>query len=140
MTIFLFLRNLLRHPSSFLPIIAAVGCIMSLSFRPATMSPAGTWHDEEGGGVIRVYEQGGKFHGQLVSADDPEDQKKIAGKHIMILENFEQKPTGQLCCGTIFLARFNMHIGGTLAMQDDSTLILKGKFGPISKSRTWKRM
>lgn len=115
-------------------------CLLSLSFRSAPLSLEGTWRDHEGGGVIRIYQQAGKYHGQLIAADDPEEQQMITGKRIMILEGFEQQTTGELCCGTIFLARMNRHVSGTLSLVNDSTLLLTGRWGPFSKSRTWKRM
>lgn len=114
--------------------------LLSFSPLPTPSDWVGHWHDEEGGGVIRVYQEDVKIFGELISADDPKDQQKIEGKHILILEDFEEEESGNLCCGTIYLVRFNLHVDGTLSMVDDSTLLLKGKMGPFSRSRIWKRM
>ncbi|MEL6274598.1 MAG: hypothetical protein AAFU03_05825, partial [Bacteroidota bacterium] len=53
----------------------------------------GKWNTNKEGGIILIYEEDGKYYGQLISSDNPENNKKIQehGKKIILMRDFEQK-------------------------------------------------
>lgn len=106
----------------------------------STSGIEGKWRDTEGGGVILIYEEDGRYFGQLIGADDPEENKKIQehGK-IILMKNFEQKNSREYCCGTIFQPREKRKIKATLVLEDDNTLRINGKYGVFKGTRIWKR-
>lgn len=131
-----------REASSFakkmsLPLIIILAMF---SFTALGQSPIeGKWKDSEGGGVILIYEQDGKFFGQILSADNPEENKKLDGRKILVLKNFEKKSEKEFCCGTIFQPKERRTLKGDLVLQDPNTLIINVQHGIFSGSRIWKK-
>lgn len=115
----------------------------ALAITPATPAPSieGKWQDSEGGGIIRIYEAGGKYFGELESALNPDEQQLIAGRKIMILRDFESQAEGEFCCGTVFAPRYRQSASGILKLLDESTLKITVEINWLmTRSRVWKRV
>ena len=100
----------------------------------------GKWKDSEGGGVVLIYKKDGQFFGQILSADKSEENKKLDGRKILVLKNFEKKSEKEFCCGTIFQPKERRMLKGNLVLQDPNTLKVNGKHGIFSGSRIWKKI
>lgn len=111
----------------------------SLSAKAQT-TITGTWKDDTGGGTIEIYEEGGLYYGKIVAAQKATEQKKIQGKNIIVLRDFEKKSDQEYCCGTLFQPRFKREVQGTLTLIDPNTLQLTGTFKGFSRNRVWTRL
>jgi len=102
----------------------------------------GKWKDAEDGGVILIYEENGTYFGQLISADKPEENKRIQehGEKIVLLKNFEKKNEKELCCGTIYQPKEKRLVQGTLVLLNSTTLKVKGRYGIFTGSRIWRKI
>ena len=101
----------------------------------------GKWKDEKLGGTILIYEEDGKYYGQLIAADDPEDNEKIQNhdEKIFILQDFE-KENETTYNGILYAPRRKMSINGTLTLEKYGQIKLKGTYKGISGSRKLKRI
>ncbi len=107
----------------------------------AQTSIEGQWRDYEKGVTISIYEEDGKFFGQLVSSDDAEQNAKIQQKgKIILLKNFEKKGDKKYCCGTIYQPQYDRTLNATLFLENEDTLQIKAKYGIFSGTRLWKRL
>jgi len=122
-------------------LLVCLGGIGLMTARVQT-SIEGTWKDHENGGIIEIYQENGKYFGQLIGADNPEEHAKIQSREekIVILRDFEQKSDTKFCCGTIFQPRHQRVISGTLILKDKNTLEIKGRYGVFRGSSEWKRL
>lgn len=119
--------NFLWKRVFFLFFVTSIGFVMISA--TTSNSIEGKWRDNEAGGVILIYEEKGLYFGQLISADKQEEHKKIqAHEKIILLKNFKKKNTREYCCGTIFQPREKRTINGTLILEDQNTLKIKGKY------------
>ncbi|MFK7773478.1 MAG: sterol desaturase family protein [Saprospiraceae bacterium] len=121
-----------------LPLIIILATFSFTAFSQSSIE--GKWKDSDGGGVVLIYEQDGQFFGQILSADQPEDNKKINGRKILVLRNFKKKNEKEFCCGTIFQPKEKRKLSGSLVLQNPNTLKVKGKHGVFSGSRIWKKI
>ena len=121
-------------------ILAITASIIMISFT-SQKGIEGKWKDDIGGGVILVYEKDGLYFGELISADNPEEDKKIKehGK-VVIMKNFKKESTNNYCCGTIFQPRKKRTISATLVLENQDTLRINGRYGVFKRSRIWKRI
>ncbi|MEL7120110.1 MAG: sterol desaturase family protein [Bacteroidota bacterium] len=101
----------------------------------------GKWRDDKLGGTILIYEEDGKYYGQLIAADDPEDNEKIQnyGEKIMILKDFE-KENETTYSGILYAPRRKMTVNGILILEENNKLRIKGSYRGISRSRKLKRI
>lgn len=100
----------------------------------------GKWKDDEGGGVILIYQEDGMYYGQLAAADEPEENAKIQGKTIVLMKDFQKTSDTQFCCGTIYQPREKRLITATLILKDGNTLEINGRYGLFTGSRIWTRL
>ncbi|MEM6805465.1 MAG: sterol desaturase family protein [Bacteroidota bacterium] len=118
--------------------------LLSLSLMAAKgKSPIeGKWKDHKNGGVIEIYEENGLYFGQLISADDPEENKLIQehGKKIILLRNFKKISETQFCCGELYAPKRKKTLDAELFLEDENTLKVDGKYGILTGSRRWSRV
>ncbi len=100
----------------------------------------GRWIDAEEGGVIHIYEEGGKYFGRLDSVFNPLDRAKVEGKRIMIFSDFEWQTGQSYCCGTIRMPRYGITAEGSLNLREEDLLEVSGSYGFISRTRTLQRL
>ncbi|MEL6590196.1 MAG: sterol desaturase family protein [Bacteroidota bacterium] len=101
----------------------------------------GVWKDGTEHGYIKITQVDGKYQGQLIGADDPEQDAKIQSKDaIFVLTDFVQKDESTFCCGTMFLPKYGISVEGKIEIIDEQTLKIHGSYGFISSTRVWKKM
>lgn len=113
---------------------------LALSGLQAQHGIEGRWVDAEEGGVIHIYEEGGKYFGRLDSVFDAADRAKVKGKRIMIFSDFEWKNEQSYCCGTIRMPRYGITVEGSMTLREDDLLEVSGSYGFISRTRTLRRL
>ena len=107
----------------------------------AQISIEGHWQPEGKDAVFKIYEEDGKYYGQLIGSNNPEEDKKIKEKEpIILLRNLEKKTDTKYCCGTFISPENKKEVTASFALLDDNTLKFNAKKGPFSKSVTWKRI
>jgi uncharacterized protein (DUF2147 family) len=99
----------------------------------------GKWKDEEKGGTILIYKENGLYYGQLIAADDPDENAMIKDRKIMVIKDFQQEDDTTFCCGTLFQPKYKRELSGTLVLVNANQLKVKGKYGLYTGSRVWKR-
>ncbi len=101
----------------------------------------GKWRDNDKGVVILIYEEEGKYFGQLIELDDQEANQKIqaAGK-IIILRDFEKESESKFCCGKIYQPKKKKSFSASLVLEDEMTLKIKVKKGIMKRTQTWTRV
>ncbi|WP_163381776.1 DUF2147 domain-containing protein [Cyclobacterium sp. SYSU L10401] len=129
----------IQWPTKNMPLIF-VSILMAFSFC-AQAQIEGQWKDTEKSITILIYEQEGKYFGQLLSSEDAEQNKKIQenGK-IVLLRDFKKKSDTKFCCGTIFQPKAKRTLDATLFLEDDKTLKIKASYGFFSGTKYWKRL
>lgn len=118
-------------------------CILATSIVSAKAQTGieGKWKEPKNGGVILIYEENGKYFGQLIASDDPKETEKIKAKgKIILLRDFEKKSETKFCCGKIYQPKKEKLISAELILEDKNTLKVIGKSGFMSGSQTWKRL
>ena len=113
---------------------------LSVSGLKAQHAIEGRWMDAEEGGVIHIYEEGGKYYGRLDSVFDAVDRAKVAGKRIMVFSDFEWQTGQSYCCGTIRMPRYGITVEGSLHLREEDLLEVRGSYGVISRTRTLRRL
>lgn len=113
---------------------------LSVSGLQAQHSIEGRWMDAEQGGVILIYEEGGKYFGRLDSVLNPAEREQVEGKRIMIFSDFERQHSQSYCCGTIWMPRFGITVEGTMTLREEDLLEVSGSSGFISRTRTLQRL
>ncbi|MEO0896125.1 MAG: sterol desaturase family protein [Bacteroidota bacterium] len=100
----------------------------------------GTWRDDVGGGIVKIYHHHGLYHGKLIGSTDPEKDQRVKSMNFLVLENFRQKDSRNFCCGTLAHPRYSFKVDGAITLQDASTLLIEGKVGFINQTRIWKKI
>ncbi len=124
-------------------IVASFICLgLGLGSVQAQTGIEGKWKDTEKGITLLIFQENGKYFGQVVASDDPKQNEKIQahGKKIVVLKNLEKKSDSKYCCGTIYQPEKGKTLSATLTLKDKNTLQLKAKYGLISGTRIWKRI
>jgi uncharacterized protein (DUF2147 family) len=123
----------------FLTLTVLVGFMMISAIAPKGIE--GKWKDTNDGGVILIYKENGFYYGQLISADNPEDNKKIKqqGK-VVLMEDFEKKSATEFCCGTIYQPKHKRILNASLVLKEYNTLKINAIYGILTGSRIWKRV
>lgn len=123
--------------------ILLLTCILGVSILSAKAQTGieGKWKEPKNGGVILIYKENGKYFGQLIASDDPEETAKIKeqGK-VVILRDFEKKSETEFCCGKIFQPQKKKLISGTLTQESPTRLKISGRTGVFSGTQTWTRL
>lgn len=102
----------------------------------------GKWKDHDKGGVIEIYEENGDYFGQLISADDPEENKLIQehGKKILLLRNLKKVSETHFCCGELYAPKRKKILEAEVVLENENTLKIIGKYGILSGSHSWTRV
>ena len=101
----------------------------------------GDWKDPKNGAIISIYEENGKFYGQLKGSEDPKAQKRIESQgKIILLKDFKRENEKSYCCGTIYQPKKKKTISATLYLEDNNTLRIEGRYGPFKGSQVWTRI
>ena len=114
--------------------------MLSVTSIQAQNSIEGRWIDAEEGGVIHIYEEGGKYFGQLDSVFNPTDRAKVAGKRLIVFSDFKRQNGQSYCCGTIRMPRYGITVEGSLNLREENLLEVSGSYGLISRTRTLQRL
>jgi uncharacterized protein (DUF2147 family) len=117
-------------------------CFLSFSLTTgrAQSTIEGDWKDPKNGAIISIYQENGKFYGQLKASEDPKAQKRIESQgKIILLKDFEQDDETSYCCGTIYQPKKKKTISATLYLEDNNTLRIEGRYGPFKGSQVWTR-
>ena len=124
-----------------LSVLTAILCFLMLSFK-SDNSIEGKWKDEENKVVILIYKNKGEFFGELISAENPKDDKAIKNKEkdVVIMKNFVKKTNKNYCCGTIYLPKKKVTVKATLTLLDSKTLQIDGKFGIFKGTHFWEKL
>jgi uncharacterized protein (DUF2147 family) len=133
-------RILMPWVSKYLLIACFLGVGASSSLAQSGIE--GKWKDNKNGGTILIYEEDGKYFGQLIGADNPEENSKIQvqNKKIVLLKDFKKESDTNFCCGTIYQPRHKRTISATLELEDENALRVNGKYGVFSGSQVWTRL
>lgn len=108
------------------------GCLMGLGITPvqAQTGIEGKWKDPASGGIILIYEESGRFFGQLVGSEKPEENTAIQKQgDILVLKDFEKKSEFEFCCGTAYQPRKKRTLSATLILEDENTLKINASAG-----------
>jgi uncharacterized protein (DUF2147 family) len=160
--IFLYLRSMvLRNKRFWIPIVllGLFGAI-GFSFQPAPAAEAdaviGTWVLPDGGGQVQIYKSGTKYFGKVAwlrKLNHPDGRPKVDEKNpdpklrtrpilgLVILKNFEYDSDNEWDNGTIYDPLSGTEYSGTLTLDDNNTLTVRGYIGfsIFGQSQTWKR-
>ena len=119
-------------------------CMFILTFAVTTVNAQaeieGKWRDNDKGVVILIYEEEGKYFGQLIEAEDPKVNEKIqSNDKIILLRGFEKESDTKFCCGKIYQPKKQKSFSANLELEDENTLKIKVKKGFIKRTQTWTR-
>lgn len=118
--------------------------IMSLLTGTITFSQnsiEGRWQPEGKDAIFKIYEENGKFYGQLIGSDNPEEDLKIKEKDkIILLRDLHEESQSKYCCGIFISPENKKKLSASLTLKNDDTIILEVKKGWFSKSIIWKRV
>ncbi len=101
----------------------------------------GTWRPEGKDAIFKIFEENGKFYGQLIGSDNPEEDEQIKQKdQILLLRDLQEESDSNYCCGTFISPEKKKKLSASLRLKDEDTIVLKVKKGWFSKSIIWKRI
>jgi hypothetical protein len=113
--------------------------IGTMSFSQNTIE--GQWQPEGKDAIFKIYEENGKFYGQLIGSNDPEEDLKIKEKdRIILLQDLQKESQSKYCCGLFISPEKKKKVSASLTVKDNNTIVLKVKKGWFSKSIIWKRV
>lgn len=116
---------------------------VSIGSLQAQSAILGKWHHPEKGGIILIYEEGGKYYGQLIGSANAEEDQLIKSQEqkMVLFRDFEQKSDTKWCCGTILQPKENnRELKGTLILENDQTMKVIGRMGIFSGTTYWKKV
>ncbi len=99
----------------------------------------GDWKDDKSKTSIQIYKEGDRYFGKLIFSENPEDQKNIERKNIIVLRDFKKSKRDFYCCGSIYQPKHDRILTGDLEVVNTNTLRVKAKYGLIRAVRIWKR-
>lgn len=100
----------------------------------------GKWIDKSTGAVVQIYKEEGMYVGRAIKAGNPTEDKKLEGKKLIILKNFEPKGYNKWCCGDIFLPRMKIYAKGSITLLNASMAKVTGRYLAFSKSFIWHKI
>lgn len=122
--------------------IIGIMALSMLSFTSVTTSSIeGKWRNDEMGVVVKIFKKDNLYFGQVLSSDNPEDDKKIKAKgNVVLLKNFKKQNETTYCCGTLYAPKRGITIDATMTVKDANTIRLVGTYGVLTDSSTFKRL
>jgi uncharacterized protein (DUF2147 family) len=101
----------------------------------------GIWQPEGKKAIFKIYEENGKFYGQLIGSDNLDENKKIKEKQkIVLLRDLQKESDTEYCCGTFIAPEKKKKLTASAILKNEDTLVLKIKKGWFGKSIIWKRV
>jgi uncharacterized protein (DUF2147 family) len=101
----------------------------------------GLWQPEGKDAIFKIYEENGKFYGQLIGSNNPEEDLKIKEKDkIILLRDLQEESKSEYCCGIFISPEKKKKVSASLTLKNDNTVLLKIKKGWFRKSIVWKRI
>jgi hypothetical protein len=101
----------------------------------------GTWQPKDKDAIFKIYQENGKFYGQLIGSNKKEEDKKIKEQEsIVLLRDLQEESNNTYCCGTFISPKNKKKASASLEIKDENTIILKVKKGWFSKSIIWNRI
>ena len=125
----------------FSAMIIPLFALLNMAATPASTSIEGQWKFVERGVIILIYEEEGRYFGQLIETGNAEDNEKLKQHNkVVILKNFKQKSPSEYCCGTIFAPKHNKTLSATILLEDANTLRVNAKYGILTGSEILIRL
>ena len=122
-------------------IFLMITCLLATMVTFSQSSIEGTWQPEGKDAIFKIYEENGKFYGQLIGSNNKEEDEKIKEqKSIVLLRGLKQESSTTYCCGTFISPKNKKKASASLKLKYENTIILKVKKGWFSKSITWNRI
>lgn len=120
----------------FLTLLYITSSLMSFS----QSNIEGIWQPDDKNAIFRIYEENGKFYGQLIGSKDPEENKKIKEKErIVLLRNLKKKSETEYCCGIFIAPETKTKLSAAIILISNDRLKLKLNKGWFTKSIIWNR-
>lgn len=137
----------------------AVGIGLSFRAAPATEADAvmGKWLLPDGGGHVEIYKSGSKYYGKVAwlrKLNHPDGRPKVDEKNpdpkqrnkpilgLVVLKDFVYDGDNEWDDGSIYDPLSGNEYSGTLTLEDNSTLTVRGYIGfsIFGQSQTWTRV
>jgi uncharacterized protein (DUF2147 family) len=116
-------------------------CLLASMVVFSQSSIEGTWQPKSKDAVFKIYEENGKFYGQLIGSNNKEEDEKIKEQDkIVLLRDLQEESSTIYCCGTFISPKNKKKASASIKLKDQNTIILKVKKGWFSKSITWNRI
>lgn len=101
----------------------------------------GTWQPKGKDAIFKIYEENGKFYGQLIGSKNKDEDKKIKEQEsIVLLRDLQKESNNTFCCGTFISPKNKKRASATLKIKDKNTILFKLEKGWFSKSIIWTRI
>lgn len=101
----------------------------------------GNWQPKGKDAIFKIYEENGKFYGQLIGSNNKEEDEKIKEQEsIVLLRDLKEESSKTYCCGSFISPKNKKKASASLKLKDENTIVLKVKKGWFSKSITWNRI
>jgi uncharacterized protein (DUF2147 family) len=101
----------------------------------------GTWQPEGKDAIFKIFEENGKYYGQLIGSNDSNQDEQIKEKDVIILlRDLQKESNTNFCCGTFFVPEKKRELSAAVTLTDENTIVIKVSKGWFSKSITWKRV
>ena len=63
----------------------------------------GTWQPEGKDAIFKIFEENGKYYGQLIGSNDSNQDEQIKEKDaIILLRDLQKESNTNFCCGTFY--------------------------------------
>ena len=122
-------------------IVLMITCLFTNVVVFSQSSIEGTWQPKGKDAIFKIYEENGKFYGQLIGSNNKDEDKKIKEQEsIVLLRDLKEESNNTFCCGTIISPKNKKKASATLKIKDKNTILLKLKKGWFSKSIIWTRI
>ncbi|MHB0753855.1 DUF2147 domain-containing protein [Polaribacter sp. M15] len=118
-----------------------ITCLLTSVVIFSQSSIEGIWQPEGKDAIFKIYEENGKFYGQLIGSNNKDEDKKIKEQEsIVLLRDLQEESSKTYCCGTFISPKNKKKASASLKLKDEDTIILKVKKGWFSKSIIWTRI
>jgi uncharacterized protein (DUF2147 family) len=117
--------------------------VLSLGIIPinAQAEIEGKWRDNDKGVMVLIYEEEGKYFGQLIESDNAEANEKIQSNgKIIILRDFKKESETKFCCGKIYQPKKKKSFSASIELEDENTLKIIVKKGIIKRTQSWTKI
>ena len=101
----------------------------------------GTWQPEGQEAIFKIFEKDGKYYGQLIGSDNPEEDKQIKKQsEIVLLSDIVKESDSIYCCGSFISPKNKKKANASIILRDKNTIELTVKKAWYSKSITWHKI